>query len=195
MKPSPLQLNWVHYVSASFELLEPSPENSPASPLSVSVEPELQYRDGGEHYVVVSIKTKEANRGIYNVAVEAVAGFGFDLEIARREYRPRLAPALATVIAVNVARIVYASAREYIASMTARAPFGAALLESVLLEPGDVKITSEKPQAELLASLFAATEAEVQQYMGRGQTGLAAGSAARPGIRKAGSGKRKGSDA
>lgn len=172
MKPSPLQLDWVHYVSASFELREPSAESDPQNPLSVSVQPEVQYSDGDEHYVAVRIKSTDANRGIYNVAVEAVAGFRFDLEIARREYRPRLAPALATLIAVNVARIVYASAREYIASMTARAPFGAALLESVLLEPGDVQITSEKPQAELLASLFGATEAEVREYMGGEQSQL-----------------------
>lgn len=166
MKPSPLQLDWVHYVSASFELREPSTESDPNRPLSVSVQPEVQYRDGDEHFAVVRIESTDANRGIYNVAVEAVAGFGFDLEIARREYRPRVAPALATIIAVNVARIVYAGAREYIASMTARAPFGAALVESVLLEPGDVKITSEQPQAELLMSLFGATEDEVQEYMG-----------------------------
>lgn len=178
MKPSPLQLNRVQYVSASFELREPSQEGDSASPLTVSVDSQVEYREDNEHFALVRIKTSEANRGIYNVAVEAVAEFGFDLEIARREYRPRLAPALANIIAVNVARIVYASAREYIASMTARAPFGTALLESVLLEPGDVSITSEKSQAELLKSLFGATDGEVHQYMGGNQAQVVTGDSA-----------------
>ena len=173
MKSSPLQLSWIQYISASFELREPSQDADATAPLGVSVDSQVEYGDGNEHFAVVRIKTTDANRGIYKVAVEAVAEFGFDLEIARREYRPRLAPALANIIAVNVARIVYASAREYIAAMTARAPFGTAILESALLEPGDVSITSRKSQEELLKSLFGATEAEIDQYMGKGRDQVA----------------------
>lgn len=165
MKPSPLQLNWVSYLAASFELRDPK-DTDAKSPLAVSVDPEVRFNAAGEHIVVMKVRSSDQNRSAYEVSVEAMAEFDFDLEIARREYKPRIAPALSTIIAVNIARIVYASAREYLAMLTSRAPFGSAQIESVLLEPSDVRISSDVPQRQLLVSLFGATEDEVEAYMG-----------------------------
>ena len=68
------------------------------------------------------------------------------------------------MVAVNVARLLYSSAREQLAMMTSRAPYGSLPLKSVLIEPGDVQISSPDAEpAQILETVFQASEDELHR--------------------------------
>lgn len=154
MKPSPLRLEWLTYPSASFEALPVNADSS--SPIQLRVSATVIYRLDGAHSVELDLSSDEdsTSGAAYRVAVHAVAAFSFDLTRARDAYRQSSLEALPAVIAVNIARIVYSSARELLACFTARAPHGSALIESVLIGREDVKIGSDESRDEVLKAQF-----------------------------------------
>lgn len=162
MKPSPLQLKWVTYPSAQYEIVEDF-QGPSAVPTAAKVVAEVTYSLTGEHLAYIEIESDNEAVGVpYRFAVTAVAGFSFDLDIARKEYKPQVIQALPPVLAVNLARILYAGAREHIAMMTARGTFGAAVLDSIMLEPHDVQIKSDAPVEAILKEIFGATVDELR---------------------------------
>lgn len=164
MKPSPLRLNWVTYPSASYELTDDQDPDTD-SPVAADVSAEVKYNPTGEHYAFLRVTSrKEDAPRPYKFSVVAVASFEFDLEIAKREYRSLDAKGLVPMIAVNVSRILYAGVREYLAMITSRATFGAAVLDSTLLEPRDVSIDSDLEPPDLVKTLFGATDEEVSAF-------------------------------
>jgi hypothetical protein len=164
MKTSPLQLKWVTYPTASYETVEDfEAERNPAIP--AEVEADVSYSLQGDHLAFLKISNEgESVVSVpYRFTVTVVAAFAFDLEIARREYNPKAAYGLPPMLAVNVARILYAGAREQLAMITARAPHGPAMLDSVMLEPSDVTIRSPGAEPEVvLRHVFGATEDEME---------------------------------
>lgn len=169
MKPSPLQLKWVTYPSASYETVEDfEAERNPAIP--ADVEADVNYSLQGEHLAFLRISSSDSSTVSlpYRFSVTVVASFSFDLEIARREYTPKTAAGLAPILAVNVARILYAGAREQLAMMTARAPHGPAMLDSIMLEPRDVKIHSPGAKPDVvLQHVFGASDEELENIKAR----------------------------
>lgn len=154
MKPSPLRLEWLTYPSASFEAL---PVNADSiSPIQLRMSATVIYRLDGAHSVELDLSSNEdsTSGAAYRVAVQAVAAFSFDLARAREAYRQSSLEALPAVIAVNITRIVYSSARELLASFTARAPHGSALIESILIGREDVKIGSDESRDQVLKAQF-----------------------------------------
>ena len=71
---------------------------------------------------------------------------------------------MAGTVAANVSRIVFGSLREQLAMMTSRAPYSAVTIQSLLIEPSDVKIESPgvTPQ-DILKGLFGATDDELRE--------------------------------
>lgn len=167
MKPSPLRLKWVNYPAASFELMEEFEGRADAA-IEADVNAEVRWSgDGTEHFVYVHLTSKDGVPAPYRFSVTAVAGFEFDLEIAKAEYRPSTTVGLIPLIAVNISRIVYAGAREFLAMMTSRSTYGSAVLESVLLERRDVRVESSVSPAEILRTVFQADESEIEQLESR----------------------------
>lgn len=167
MKTSPLQLKWVTYPEASYEV-NTDFDGDESMPIDVEVDAEVRYSLDGRHSAFVTIKSLDESASAYRFKVVVIAGFEFDLEIARDAYKPKAASGLPPTIAVNVARVLYSSAREQIAMMTSRAPYSSVVLKSVLLEPRDVTIRSPGASPpEVLREVFGATEEEVAQLVER----------------------------
>jgi preprotein translocase subunit SecB len=154
MKPSPLQLEWLVYPAASFRAQPADAGADAATPVKVAVQ--VTYHLDAPHSIELTLSSDndQAPNTPYTFAIEAVAAFTFDLAQARAAYGNTPAAALPTVLAVNVARIVYSAARELLATFTARAPYGGVLVESVLIGPEDVEITSVDSQQKVLQELF-----------------------------------------
>jgi preprotein translocase subunit SecB len=186
MKTSPLQLKWVTYPTVSYETVEDfESERNPAIP--AEVEADVSYSLQGDHlaFLKISNEGESAISVPYRFSVTVVAAFSFDLEIARREYNPKAASGLPPILAVNVARILYAGAREQLAMVTARAPHGPAMLDSVMLEPSDVTIRSPGAEPEVvLRHVFGATDEEMDVVRARVAARAAAASTDVPARKK-----------
>ncbi|WP_448482223.1 hypothetical protein [Pseudoxanthomonas mexicana] len=171
MKQSPLQLKFVTYPTASYEVVEDYVGDGD-DVVPTKVDCEVSWTLDGPHMVMVNIKSDhEEADAPYRFSVTAASIFSFDREIAEREYKPKTASQLARYIAVNAARIVYAGAREQLAMMTARGPHGAAMLKSVLLEPSDVQVRSDAHPLEILRSVFGAGQEELDELETRASAG------------------------
>lgn len=153
MKPSPLQLEWVSYPALRFEA---KPVDGTAV-IPTSVKARVNYYQDGHHAAELQLESAGGEGCAYDFSVHAVATFGFDLERAKDAYKCT-ALALSKVVATNLIRVLYSGARELLATTTARAPHGAAMIESVLIEPADVQIGSEDPMVEILRTVFGVDE-------------------------------------
>lgn len=154
MKASPLRLEWLAYPAASFQALYR--EQPACGGVATKVSASVAYSLDGVHSVELKLSSRDddAASAAYSFAVEAVAGFTFDLEVARAAYSNSSAESLPRVIAVNMARIVYSSARELLATFTARAPYGSVLIDSVLIGPEDIRVGSNEPEEQVLEKIF-----------------------------------------
>jgi hypothetical protein len=108
------------------------------------------------------MQSSEENKGSYAFDITALAVFTFDYEIAKKEYRSE-GLRLAQFIAANITRIVYSGARELLAAMTSRAPFGTAMLDSLLIEPKDISIGSEADPKIILREIFRVPPEEIEK--------------------------------
>lgn len=151
MKSSPLLLKWVVYPLASYETL--TNESTAGEPPPTKLTAEVRYSLQGEHVAILRLETTDDKVGNCKFAVEAVGAFSVDAERVKEAYKMP-APALPVTVAVNVARILYSAARELISTFTARSPTGSVLIESVLIEPGDVKIASDASPQEIINKVF-----------------------------------------
>lgn len=151
MQSSPLRLEWVSYPAASFRALFAESAES----VGVGIAATVTYCLDGIHSIELKLASLDVAtpNAAYSFSIEAVAGFSFDLVRARAIYRCE-SKALPQVIAVNIARIVYAGARELLATFTARAPHGSVLIESVMIGPEDLTIRSVEEQDRVLVELF-----------------------------------------
>jgi hypothetical protein len=156
MKKSPLQLKWITYPAASFEYLEG--KEAVDDPISVEVSGEVRWDIDRDHSVYLSIKSKDGGDAPYRFSATAVANFSFDLSEATKHYDPTTAMSLPGMIAVNVARILYSSAREQISIMTARGPAGEAVIETIIIEPRDLVISSNAEPPKILREIFGVSE-------------------------------------
>jgi len=151
MKSSPLLLKWVVYPLASYETL--TNESTAGDALPTKLTAEVRYSLEGEHVAIVRLETTDDKVGNCKFSVEAVGAFSVDAERVKETYKVP-APALPVTVAVNIARILYSSARELISTFTARSPTGSVFIESVLIEPGDVKIASDASPQEIINIVF-----------------------------------------
>lgn len=177
MKSSPLRLKLVTYPSASYEVRDDF-EADEIPVIAADVEAEVKFNLDEDHYVYLKLRSRDAEPAPYRFSVTVIASFEFDLEIARAEYKPASTSALVQMITVNVARIVFSGAREFLAMMTSRSTYGAAVLDSVLLEPRDLKIVPDPEPMVVLSQLFKAPDDELKAIEARMQERRAAKEAA-----------------
>lgn len=165
MKPSPLQLKWLTYPTARYDTnIEYTGE--PGVPVDAGVDIEVRYSMEGNHTVFVTLTSDEDlfEQGAipYEFELVAAASFEIDLDAARMAYRTESGRELAGLVSANISRMVFASAREQLATLTSRAPYRSCVLKSVIIEPSDVNISSpghEPP--EILRHVFGASDEEL----------------------------------
>lgn len=150
MKTSPLQLEWIAYPKVSIESNAQSEELD--SFLETNVRAVVHYMANGRHFARVSIDGVSSESAPYQLAVEAVSCFSFDASLAKQAYG--LNDRLPYVLAANVSRIIYASAREFVSMIMSRAPGGVAMIRSIIIEPGDVEISSDVSAETILRDVF-----------------------------------------
>lgn len=163
MKPSPLQLKWITYPELSYEVRDEFRREESLDAYAVALDQiEINYRVAGESVAYLRMCTDDASLAPYRMRLVAVAAFNIDHDRVRDAYPNQTAAGLSVMAATNVARIVYASAREQVAMLTARAPHGSMVIQSVLIEPGDVAIDSPSDEPdEVLRHLFGASDEEL----------------------------------
>lgn len=165
MKKSPLQLKWVSYPALSYEFLDD--REWVDAPIAVDIIPEVRWDKDGDHMISVTVNSKDDGAASYKFNAIAIAGFSFDLDGAIAAYRPSSNVQLPSLIGVNVARVVFSGVREHIAMVTARGPTGAVFIESLIIEPSDLKIVSNEQPSTILREVFKATEEDVARIEAR----------------------------
>lgn len=155
MKPSPLLLKWISYPRLSFEAKLTDGDE----PVRTRINATVSYFADGNHGAELHLESVEAEGAGYTFSVDVVAMFGIDVNRALETYRCSR-KALPGVVSVNIARVLYSGARELLAMATARAPHGAVMIESVLVEPADVKIGSKEAVDVILREVFGVEDEE-----------------------------------
>ncbi len=161
MKNSPLQLGPIRYSDVVIRAVPGIEINVVTGALPVQVESAIYYNTDGDHYAVVTVSQKD-DTFPYLVEVSAFTTFFIDVVGCREAYKQQFNP---SVIGVNVARMIYSSVRDMIASVTARAPYEMAKIPTLLIEPKDVSINFATGQEEaILSSSFGFTEEQLAEF-------------------------------
>ncbi len=128
--------------------------------LPVEVNCFATYDADGDHFAMVSIRQPDEAYA-YTFDIRVFSAFRIDVDACRENYKSSFNPA---VVAVNVARILYSGARELLATVSCRAPHGAAKLPSVMIEPKDVDIGFEEGKRDfILQEYFCFTDAMLSE--------------------------------
>ncbi|PPT24372.1 hypothetical protein XarbCFBP7629_05830 [Xanthomonas arboricola] len=115
------------------------------APLPVSVRAQVLYDSDLSHMASLSIEQNDETQP-YVVSIQVLTSFRIDIERCREAYKA-LNP---EIVAVNIARILYASAREILAMVSARAPYGSAMLPGMTIEASDVDIKFETGKVDFI---------------------------------------------
>ncbi|MEA9575680.1 hypothetical protein [Xanthomonas campestris] len=170
MKPSPLLLEKTEYPTISVRANPLADAKFLDVALPVSVEAGVFYELDGRHFARITL-TQEDEKYPYTVDIEAFVMFSMDSAGCAAAYKESFNPG---VIAANVARILYSGARELLAFVTARAPFGAVPIVSLLIEPPDVEVLFEDEKVEeILNTIFLYPHEKIFQLKERAQLVLA----------------------
>lgn len=155
MKTSPLQLDTPQYPLIDVRAYPHDDEDVLAQELPVKVECVTTFHADGDHFSMVSIRQSD-KKYAYTFHIRVFVIFRVDVNACKETYKSSFNPA---VVAVNVARILYSGARELLATISCRAPHGAANLPSVMLEPKDVEIGFDENQRDhILMKYFCFSE-------------------------------------
>lgn len=152
MKPSPLQLEWVTYPKLSYEASSTFPDDHSQS-MPLECEAVVRYWRDGSHIAELVLRNESttASEQPYSFEVTVFARFKMDVELAREVYKGNGFPVIA---AVNVCRILLSSARDLLSTVTARSPYGPAMIDSVMLEPKDVVVYYQDDVASFKSEVF-----------------------------------------
>lgn len=170
MKLSPLQLDPPEYPVIVARATPNVDEALHKSPLPIKVTARVLYDSSGEHFAYLSIEQKDEAHP-YVLQIDAFASFRVDADGCREAYKSAFNP---EVVAVNVARVLFSGARELLAVVTSRGPYGTALLPTVLLDGSDVEIGFEEGKLEeILTASFGVTAEVIEKAKSRAQAQLA----------------------
>ncbi|MCC5070827.1 hypothetical protein [Xanthomonas campestris] len=146
MKLSPLQLDTPQYPVVSIRAVPGVSEEMLDAPLPVSVRAQVLYDSDLSHMASLSIEQNDETQP-YVVSIQVLTSFRIDIERCREAYKALPNPEM---VAVNIARILYASAREILAMVSARAPYGSAMLPGMTIEASDVDIKFETGKVDFI---------------------------------------------
>lgn len=159
MKNSPLLLDSPEYIAVEVRAHPHEDEAKLNAVLPISISAMTTYESGGHHFAMLFL-TQDSEDYAYTVDIRLYASFRLDVDecrVAYKEFNP-------AVIAVNVVRLLYASAREMLAFVSARGPHGTANLPSLLIEPRDVRIDfADGKRDEVLLKFFDFTQDQIKE--------------------------------
>ena len=160
MKNSPLQLDSIRDSDVVVRAVPGINLNEVTEALPVQVESAIFYNSEAEHYAVVTVSQKD-EAFPYLLEVSAFTMFTIDVAGCREAYKQQFNP---SVIGVNVARMIYSSVRDMIASITARAPYEVAKIPTLMIEPKDISINFASGEEEaILRTSFGITDEQLVQ--------------------------------
>jgi hypothetical protein len=152
MKPSPLLLDSLEYPAISYQCNRDVSAKHIAAPIAAQVSAGVRFRKTGKHLAWLDIQQpNQTNDLAFSFTVECFASFRYDSDLGREVYGKAAGP---SVVSVNVARILYSSVRDMLATVTARSPYGALIIESQVLEPADVHVGFDDDLDEWVESVF-----------------------------------------
>jgi hypothetical protein len=170
MKLSPLQLDPPEYPIVVAKATPNVDEALHKTPLPIKVSGRVLYDSSGEHFAYISVEQKDETHP-YVLQIDAYAPFKIDIEGCRQAYKAAFNP---EVVAVNVARVLFSGARELLAVVTSRGPWGTANLPTVLIDPSDVEIGFEEGKIEeILTSNFGLSPEVIERAKARADAQLA----------------------
>ena len=153
MKSSPVKIAGFEYPLVHVRANPELDLNSPNQTIAVAAHGTVGFSLDGTHFAMVSVRQIDDNAA-YDFEFEAFTSFEIDVDACRMNYQKGYTPGM---IAVNMARLLYSGVRELLASLTARAPHGVAMLPSTTLGPEDVDIyfePSDVNRNEILTKFF-----------------------------------------
>ena len=145
MKPSPLQLDAPFYPLVSVKSI-PAPDHQRSEPLPISLIANVAYAADGDHAAFLEIR-QENKKFPYVIELQVFSLFRLDSEGCKEAYKEHFNPA---TVAANVARMLYSGAREMLATVSARSPYGPANIPSLIIEPSDIEIEFEDDAFEIV---------------------------------------------
>ncbi|KRG63897.1 hypothetical protein ABB26_09950 [Stenotrophomonas humi] len=158
MKKSPLQIDQVVYTDVVIRA-RPNAKEMLREDLPVTAEAAVFYDLDKNNFATLNVAQSDESYP-YVIEISAFASFTLDAEGCREAYKGAFNP---RVVGVNVARILFSSVRDMIASITARSPWEVAKVPTILLEPADVAIRYTKEHREdILREQFLMTEEEIE---------------------------------
>lgn len=169
MEQSPLRLEWLVYPSAAFKFMSQGADVGVVdSVVPADLDASVVYSIDGKHTAELKLSSGEGSSscGAYKFSVDAVALFSVDIDRAKELYLKdgKDPESLPVTVAVNIARILYSSARELLASFSARGPYGSVMVDSVLIGPKDVRIASSVPRDEILRKVFILSDVDGEPW-------------------------------
>lgn len=157
MKSSPLRLEQPEYPRISVKAI---PKTSPEfmdRALPITITAGVTYDLDGRHFAHLMLRQEDESYP-YVVEIDAFCLFSIDTDGCKASKRP-FNP---SSVGVNVISVLYSSARELLAFVTARAPYGAALLDTAIIEATDVPIGFEDDKvADILSKIFGMSDEQV----------------------------------
>lgn len=146
MKLSPLQLDTPQYPVVSIRTTPGVASELIDAPLPVSVRAQVLYDSDLSHLAYLTIEQNDETQP-YVVSIQALTTFRIDIERCREAYKIAPNP---EIVAVNIARILYAGAREMLAMVSSRAPYGSAMLPGMTIEASDIDIRFETGKVDYI---------------------------------------------
>jgi len=157
MKRGPFQLQQPEFATIELRANANIDPKRVEEELPVSVSGLVSYDGDGTHFAALTIR-QDSKEYSYSLKIQVFTTFRIDADAARDMFDP-YNPA---VVGVNVARILYSGAREMLAVISSRAPYGAAVLPTLFIEPSDITLEMEEARrAEILARDFLFTEDQI----------------------------------
>lgn len=159
MKKSPFQLQQPEFPTIEIRAHHID-QSRVGEELPVAVDGLVTYDIDGNHFAALTIM-QASEEYAYSFKIQLFSVFRLDIELAKETYGKGINPG---VIAVNIARILYSGAREMLAVVSSRGPYGPALLPTLLIEPPDVSLEfGEGKHKEILAKHFGYDPEAIQE--------------------------------
>lgn len=160
MNLSPLQLDLPEYPVVSVKAMPSIGEARTNQPLPLEVDARVLFDKSGDHFAFLSIQQQDESWP-YTLQIDVYAGFRIDVDGCRQAYKSAFNP---EVVSVNVARILFSGAKEMLALVSSRSPYGTAKLPTLLIQPSDVNIGFEDGHLdEILVQSFGLDPDAVQE--------------------------------
>lgn len=151
MNLSPLQLDLPEYPVVSVRAVPSIEGEARDGALPIEVRARVLYEHSGDHFAYLSIEQNDESYP-YLLKIDVFTTFKIDVAGCREAYKSSFNPA---VVSVNVARLLFSGARELIAMVSSRAPYGSAKIPNLTIQPHDVDIGFEDEKMdEILTKVF-----------------------------------------